>query len=586
MDDERIFSILSNKKSEACTSLLVPGDEVKGWRVTAFVGKGATSEVYRGVKGEGSEQQVCAIKLLVQAEDERVRARFLRESEILSLISHKSLVRYIDSGDYEGHPFIITEYLEPFVLPHSDSAVARFLIRLSEGVAYLHARGFVHRDIKHANIMSRQGYPVLIDLGLIKDTTGPAVSFAPLTVVDGKPASAGSPEYGAPEQFNGDEINEQADIHALGILADKAFDGRPSRVWRSIILNATSTIKARRYPGIGSFIKAIKQRHLKLYLFAAIVPIIAICFLIAKALIIEVGTPSDLSSSEREQFIKEGILVIDRNTVRQHNLLFSAFFSARNLPYPDKDMMLRIGLTYSQSLSAADIETPQLTEKHHGHNNNPDDYVEAPANVIAKPRWDNFPDLFQTRRDTAIGEVLRFNKPIILKSGDRIRINVNDDIMADISGPSDAWVMVEGSGVLINTTTNTYPENAVRYFLKDGASVNFINLDTVDQINKASSYADLHCRYGANSQGLIYCGGSNPTKVVDWYSTEHKTEAAKKHVLDMSIYRSEAQLEKVSPESIINIELDDLTHFLKSDPNAQENLQKLIHAPMAQEREE
>ena len=62
--------------------------------------------------------------------------------------------------------------------------------------------------------------------------------------IDGRRAAVGTPGYGAPEQMERGEATEASDIHALGVLADRCFDGRPPRTWKRIVERATSSIPA------------------------------------------------------------------------------------------------------------------------------------------------------------------------------------------------------------------------------------------------------------------------------------------------------------------------------------------------------
>lgn len=92
----------------------------------------------------------------------------------------------------------------------SDRAVAQYLLKICEGVSFLHGLGLVHRDIKPQNVLQRgdTGQPVLIDLRLVKDTSlPPAHECVSLSIVDGRAVGVGTPKYAAPEQFSGGEIS-------------------------------------------------------------------------------------------------------------------------------------------------------------------------------------------------------------------------------------------------------------------------------------------------------------------------------------------------------------------------------------------
>ena len=244
------------------------------WRLTAFVGRGGSGEVY--CAEHATLGTSAAVKILVR-EDERTKERFVRESKLLAGMKSKAFPRFFAYGDANGVPYLAMELLEPGELPTGDRAVARFMLKLCDAVGELHSHGYVHRDIKPGNVLWRGDTPVLADLGLAKDVVGKS-SVLPdesLTVVDGKRAGVGTPGYGAPEQMERGEATAASDIHALGVLADRCFGGKPPRAWKRIIERATSSIPDRRYPAIASLARAIRRRHRALYLMiclSAVVP--------------------------------------------------------------------------------------------------------------------------------------------------------------------------------------------------------------------------------------------------------------------------------------------------------------------------
>src|SRR5207253_8820400 len=129
----------------------------------------------------------------------------------------------------EGRPFVVMEHvpgltLQEFADQHRPSPrqAARLVAELARAVAYLHARGIIHQDIKPRNVLvDDQGRPRLIDFGLARlrhawcDDTGDWIG--------------GTADYMSPEQARGrsDQIGTWTDVFGLGGLLYRLLTGRP-----------------------------------------------------------------------------------------------------------------------------------------------------------------------------------------------------------------------------------------------------------------------------------------------------------------------------------------------------------------------
>ena len=251
MTDLNLESLLAARPAaSASRGRLTLGRVIDGWRVEAYLGAGRSSEVYRVVStrfgGEG------ALKLLAD-ESHGLKARFLREMDVLRSLSCPSLPRFFGSGELDGRPYYVMEYLQPLFLPLDRTEVVPFADALARSVGDLHAAGYVHRDLKPANILRRRtGEPVLIDLGLVRKIGE--------TGNDG----VGTMGYAAPEQLLRGESTVRADVFALGKILRAAGGKHLTRRLRGVVRKATHEDPDERYPTAAAFAAAVRGRKLSL----------------------------------------------------------------------------------------------------------------------------------------------------------------------------------------------------------------------------------------------------------------------------------------------------------------------------------
>lgn len=289
-----------------CAGRFPAGTIFGEWRLTAFIGRGGNGEVYCAEHVRLGTP--AAVKVLMR-EDERAKARFVREAKFLAGLKSREFPRFLASGEANGRQYLAMELLEPGELPTRERPIAKFMLKVCGAVAELHALGYVHRDIKPANILWRTGLvrscataaaaePVLADLGLVKGVAASGGVPQPSSSVT--LGGVGTPGYGAPEQMERGEVTPAADIHALGVLADRCFGGSPPRAWVRIIERATSSIPARRYPSVAAFARAIRWRHLPTItgIAVACVAVVAVSGSVLARLIVSHGAMSDVEHRE------------------------------------------------------------------------------------------------------------------------------------------------------------------------------------------------------------------------------------------------------------------------------------------------
>jgi predicted Ser/Thr protein kinase len=151
---------------------------------------------------------------------QQFRARFIREAQSAGILSHPAIVTVHDvvEESAEGATFIAMEFVRGTNLkellqgdePLAPAFVVAVVSQVAEALDYAHSQGVVHRDIKPANILITADQQVKItDFGIARlDTSNLTVEGQLL----------GTPNYMAPEQIQGKEVDHRADIFSLGVV--------------------------------------------------------------------------------------------------------------------------------------------------------------------------------------------------------------------------------------------------------------------------------------------------------------------------------------------------------------------------------
>jgi eukaryotic-like serine/threonine-protein kinase len=162
--------------------------------------------------------------------------RFLTEARAIAAVQHPNVVRVSDYGELsDGRPFMVMEYLRGRDLardlegsaPLPWSTVKPILLQVCAALQAAHDVGIVHRDVKPQNIfLLDDGAPFtrvkVLDFGIAK--VGDALRAEGQE--DEKSTFVGTPDYMAPEQSNGSEIDARADVYALGVTLYRALTGQ------------------------------------------------------------------------------------------------------------------------------------------------------------------------------------------------------------------------------------------------------------------------------------------------------------------------------------------------------------------------
>jgi tetratricopeptide (TPR) repeat protein len=206
------------------------------YRVTAKLGEGGMGFVYKAHDLRLSTEVVIKVPRL--SSDPEFAARFTKEIRALVLLSHPHIVKVNDVGIHEELPFAVMQFLAGGSLadrqfdargkrqPQELGSILSWLEDIASALDFMHRKGFVHRDVKPANILfDEDGNVFLSDFGIAK-VLAEESQRSPNTALTTAGTVLGTPEYMAPEVILGNPYDGRADQYALGIMLYELLAGR------------------------------------------------------------------------------------------------------------------------------------------------------------------------------------------------------------------------------------------------------------------------------------------------------------------------------------------------------------------------
>jgi YVTN family beta-propeller protein len=210
------------------------GEEFAGYRLTAIIGRGGMSTVFRAENPRLGN--TIALKVLAPelATNDIFRTRFLEESRIAASMNHPNVIPIHDMGSSGGLLFIAMRYvtgtdMRQMLKKRGRLPPDRALLLLTQAARALdaaHRRGLVHRDVKPGNLLVERAnddtdpdHVYLADFGITKHIGGQSG----LTATG---QSIGTIDYVAPEQIRGISVTGLADQYSLGCVLYECLTGR------------------------------------------------------------------------------------------------------------------------------------------------------------------------------------------------------------------------------------------------------------------------------------------------------------------------------------------------------------------------
>jgi eukaryotic-like serine/threonine-protein kinase len=208
-------------------------DRIGDYRFVRVIHPGATSVVMEVVQ-EGTQKRFALKQLLAsRAEDREERKTFEHEAKIGTELRHPNLVRVYHYVKDPTQPYFVMELFpsyhlklpiaRPSVYPMPKAQLHRIIAQAATALAYMHDRGWTHRDVKPENILvNKSGEVRVIDYALtMKPISGLRKLFG------GRVPRQGTPSYISPEQIRCETPSPLADIYSFGITCYELACGRP-----------------------------------------------------------------------------------------------------------------------------------------------------------------------------------------------------------------------------------------------------------------------------------------------------------------------------------------------------------------------
>jgi beta-lactam-binding protein with PASTA domain/predicted Ser/Thr protein kinase len=200
------------------------------YEVGAPLGQGGMAEVFRGRDTRLGRDVAIKVLRSELATDPTFIARFRREAQAAASLNHPNIVSVYDTGEDDGAPFIVMEYVEGRTLREILRTQGRMLPQrameitadVCAALEHAHQQGLVHRDIKPANVMiSAGGVVKVMDFGIAR-----ALSQSSSTMTQ-TAAVVGTAQYLSPEQARGEHVDARSDVYSTGCFLYELLTHQP-----------------------------------------------------------------------------------------------------------------------------------------------------------------------------------------------------------------------------------------------------------------------------------------------------------------------------------------------------------------------
>jgi serine/threonine protein kinase len=201
-----------------------PGVQLGPFTLDRLLGQGGFASVWAAHRADGTPAAVKVLKPRY-AGDEAFELRFRQESQFAANLSHPRIIRIGEIGREEALVYFSMDLFPGSLAtlltqgPLNEDRLVSITRDVAEALAFAHAQGVVHRDIKPDNILlAEDGGAVVSDFGIARAVSG----YVSATGVN---MTIGTPHYLSPEQAQGRPLDGRTDLYSLGITLYKAATG-------------------------------------------------------------------------------------------------------------------------------------------------------------------------------------------------------------------------------------------------------------------------------------------------------------------------------------------------------------------------
>lgn len=194
------------------------------------LGYGGMAEVYAGRDVRLGREVAIKVLRADLARDPSFLHRFRREAQAAASLNHPMIVSVYDTGEDEGTPYIVMEYVEGRTLrdvvhgegPLLPQRAVEIVADVCAALEYSHQAGIVHRDVKPGNVMlTPAGDIKVMDFGIARAVTASSTTMTQTAAV------MGTAQYLSPEQARGEHVDARSDVYSTGCLLYELLTGVP-----------------------------------------------------------------------------------------------------------------------------------------------------------------------------------------------------------------------------------------------------------------------------------------------------------------------------------------------------------------------